>query len=94
MVNIATETLNAINTLWTQGGNRDDAWDAGRELFWSLNSSLILDAPDLRADTVDEIVKALPERFPSDFRMHLVEGFEEAAHEEFGLDPEFNPFED
>jgi hypothetical protein len=92
---IKTATLDAIHTLWTQGGNRDDAWDAGSNLYWTLSAKLILDAPDLRADTVEDIVKALPSNFCNDFRFHMLQGFEEAAHEDCGLsDDDFNPFED
>lgn len=95
MTTITAVVTDAIRTLWTEGGNRDDAHDAGAEIFWTLNSSLILDASDLRAMTLEQIVAALPAGFPADWRLHLVDGFEWAAHDAFGLgDDDFNPFED
>jgi hypothetical protein len=95
MTRTAQATTEAIHSLWTQGGNRDDAHDAGAEIFGSLDGVLILDAPDLRALTVEEIVAALPAGFPADFRLHLLEGFESAAVDAHGLgDDDFNPFED
>jgi hypothetical protein len=92
---ITATVTEAIHALWTEGGNRDDAHDAGANIFAWLEPKLILDAPDLRADTLAEIVAALPAGFPADFRLHLVEGFELAAFDAYGLaDDDFNPFED
>ena len=85
MTSIKETVKSAVNSLWTQGGTRDDAADAGAEIFEALNGSLILDAPDLRALTVEEIVAALPAGFLADFRLHLVDGFEQAAHDAHGL---------
>jgi hypothetical protein len=92
---IANATNDAIRILWTQGGNRSDAYDAGSNLYGVLSAKLILDAPDLRALTVEEIVKALPAGFCRDFRFHMLDGFESAALEDCGLsDESFDPFED
>lgn len=74
-----------INHFWTRPFNLNDVYDAGSEIFWSLNSSMVLDAPDLRLMIVGQIVTALPPGFRSDFRLHLLDGFEQAAHDEFGL---------
>jgi hypothetical protein len=83
---ITAAVTDAIRPLWTEGGTRDDARDAGAEIFDALNDALILDAPDLRAMTVEQIVAALPAGFLADFRLHLVDGFEHAALDAFGLD--------
>jgi hypothetical protein len=92
---VKTATTDAIHTLWTQGGNLDDAYDAGGNLLHSLNNRLaFVDAPDLRKEMVDDIVAALPEGFNRDFRFHLLQGFEDTALEEFGLSDDFDPNED